>query len=184
MSTPCPQCGNINIANAPQCLRCGAALSPGYAQPYQPQVVYVKKKRVWPYILLGIIVLGGIGVAISEHEKTKSAFSSESPSEPAISVSAADLISSYEANEVAADNSYKGKMLAVTGKIETIGKDLVNTSYVTLSSGKRYGIASVQCMFNREGGLGTLGKGQTVTLIGRCDGKLMNVLLKECVIKQ
>jgi hypothetical protein len=184
MSTPCPQCGNINVANAPQCLRCGVALTAGYAQPYQPQIIYVKKKRIWPYVLLGIIVLGVIGAAINEHEKTKSAYSSAPPSEAVTSVSAAELVSAYEANEVAADNSYKGKMLAVSGKIETIGKDLVDTSYVTLASGKRYGITSVQCMFNREGGLGNLSKGQTVTLMGRCDGKLMNVLLKECVIKQ
>lgn len=185
MSTaPCPHCGNLNRTGEPQCLKCGFSLtSPTSAyQPPPPQIIYVKKRRIWPYILFGLVVLGIIGAAISENEKKKSAFTSPPSNESAIAISAADLYRAYENNEVAADNAYKGKLVAVTGKIESIGKDILDTSYVSLGIGK-LSIGSVQCVFSREGGLGNLSKGQTVTITGRCEGKMMNVILKDCVIK-
>ena len=104
---------------------------------------------------------------------------------PSIHVSASVLISEYEANEVAADQTYKGRTLSVTGKVDHIGKDILDTMYVTLESGQEFGISSVQCMFDdqHEGQLARLSKGQTVTVTGRCDGKLGNVLLRGCSLR-
>jgi hypothetical protein len=60
------------------------------------------------------------------------------PSEPeaappaAQEVSSSELYSAYNSNEVAADEQYKDKQVKVTGEVESIGKDLMDTMYVSL----------------------------------------------------
>ena len=94
------------------------------------------------------------------------------------------MYSAYEANEVAADAKYKSKILKVTGVVDSIGKDILDTPYVTLTSGGQYEVWGVQCMFDKkhEPELAQLTKGQTVTVQGKCDGYLINVLMKDCVL--
>ena len=133
---------------------------------------------------LALVLVGWIGLAVfccggSRFESV------DRPQAGAVSVSAETLIREYEANEVAADVAYKGKRLAVFGKVESIGKDILDTPYVTLSSNGEHAFASVQCMFDDAaiGHLSTLTKGVSVTVEGTCDGKLGNVLLKDCSLR-
>lgn len=65
-------------------------------------------------------------------------------------ISAATLIAAYEANEVAADEKFKGKLIEVTGVIDSIAKDIMGDLYVTLGSGKDFEVAHVQAMFPRQ----------------------------------
>ena len=103
-------------------------------------------------------------------------------SESSIKVSAADLYSEYEANEVGADSKYKGQTVLVSGTIEDIGTDIMDDIYITLGTSNMF--ASVQAFFAEEqaGEVGQLTKGSQVTVLCRCDGKFMNVLLKGCQI--
>ena len=103
----------------------------------------------------------------------------------AIVVTAPKLFAAYDANEVAADEIYKGKTLRVSGTIDAVGKDILDAMYVTLSSGRQYSITNVQCMFSddHKNALAGLKKGQSVTLLGTCNGKFGNVLLKDCRIE-
>lgn len=100
----------------------------------------------------------------------------------AMKVSASELFQDYKSNEVAADEKYKGKMLEVTGTVHSIGKDIVNTIYVTLEGGGRFEIMSVQCYFSdkHKSEAAQLSKGQTITVRGRCEGKFGNVHIKKC----
>ena len=109
--------------------------------------------------------------------------SSASPSASPITVTALALASAYEDNEVAADQQYNGKNLLVTGKIESIDTVLGTTS-VTLK-GKNMSFVSVQCFVDdsQKDAIVKLKKGQTATVQGVCDGKSLNVELKDCVIK-
>lgn len=93
-------------------------------------------------------------------------------------ISAGDLVSSYTSNEVAADNNFKGKKFYVEGYIESIGKDILDDIYVTLKSGDL--IRSVQCYIEDQDKVAQLRKGQKITVIGECDGLMMNVLMKNC----
>lgn len=96
-------------------------------------------------------------------------------------VTAKDLIAHYKANEVSADTSYKGHSLVVTGLVDTIGKDLLDTPYVTLNSGETVSFPSVQCMGSRNSNeFAALRKGQQVKVIGVCTGKFGNILLSPC----
>lgn len=104
------------------------------------------------------------------------------PYADAIVITAEDLFAAYDENEVAADNQYKGKLLKVTGVINDIGKDILDDTYITLDTGEF--IFSVQCYFKGDDAdaLAALTKGQTVTLVGKCDGMSMNVVMKKCEI--
>jgi hypothetical protein len=55
--------------------------------------------------------------------------------------------------------------------------------YVTLKGNQYFG--DIQCFF-AESHLGTasrLSKGQKISVKGMCDGKLMNVMLKGCIVE-
>lgn len=148
----------------------------------------VKKKfykRWWFWVLAVIVFFIIVGSSGSSNPaSTSSVVQEQAVSEPAVAVTASKLASDYEANEVSADAKYKGKILEVTGTISNIGKDILDTPYVALSDGKQYSITSIQCMFDKsdQGQLAALSKDAKITLSGRGDGKLGNILLRECSI--
>lgn len=100
--------------------------------------------------------------------------------EIAITITALQLLQDYEADEQAADNAYDGKLLTVTGIIHTISEDILGDPYITIGQGPA--LSSVQCTFKKDAAdkLATLQKGQTVSVTGRCEGKMLNVFLKNC----
>jgi len=104
-------------------------------------------------------------------------------SSPPIEVSSRQLFYDYESNEVAADQKYKEKILVVTGKIASIGKDITDNIYITLATDDIFG--EVQCLFadTHSDVLAKLSKGQKVTIKGKCDGKMMNVFLRGCILQ-
>jgi hypothetical protein len=103
--------------------------------------------------------------------------------EHALKVTAARLQADYESNEPAADTKYKGKTLEVSGVVRTVGKDLYDARYVTLEAGQTEGLDDVRCMLAPGATADALATGQKTTLVGRCDGKLLGVKLKGCVLK-
>lgn len=109
-------------------------------------------------------------------------FESKKTSTNPISVSASDLVSYYEANEIAADRQYKNRTVIVTGTVDHVGKDITDSMYVTLKGDKEFGIFTAQCFFDDSWAprLSTLRAGDTVTVSGRCDGKFGNVIIRDC----
>ena len=85
--------------------------------------------------------------------------------ENAIFIFSTDLMQAYVDNKVAADINYKGKILVVSGTIDTIGKDILGAPYVTLKTNEL--IHSTQCFFQRkdEASLVSLQKGQNITAL-------------------
>lgn len=104
--------------------------------------------------------------------------------EAAIKVTASQLYSDYEANEVAADAKYKNKKIEVSGTISNIGKDILDTPYVALVVSPNNPVFSVQCMFDKsaQSQLATLTKDSKITLVGTVSGKMANIIVKDCVI--
>lgn len=100
----------------------------------------------------------------------------------AITIDARRLYSDYEENEIAADQKYKGRQILVLGTVDRVGKDILGGSYVSLVSGE---FGSVQCLFNNDSKaqLADLSKGQQVRIQGTVSGLMMNVLMKDCVLK-
>ena len=95
-------------------------------------------------------------------------------------VTASELYRAYEANEVSADQQYKGKRLLITGVVENIGKDVMDNPYVAL---KIDFLKGVNCYFDDENNkvLSQLNKGQKIQIIGTCAGlTLTDVVVKDC----
>ena len=95
-------------------------------------------------------------------------------------LTASELYRAYEANEVSADQQYKGKRLLITGVVENIGKDVMDNPYVAL---KIDFLKGVNCYFDDENNkvLSQLNKGQKIQIIGTCAGlTLTDVVVRDC----
>jgi len=101
--------------------------------------------------------------------------------QPSITVTANVLYQEYQANEIAADEKYKDQIIQVSGRIRDIGNDLMDNPYITLVGNQYFG--DVQCYFTKKSAVASLSKGQQLTVIGVCDGLMMNVLVNDCIIK-
>jgi hypothetical protein len=130
----------------------------------------------------GCIALIGMGAkGIAEKQEQERQQSVEEKKTPIV-VSPSELLAEYKANEVAADLKYKGRWLRLQGEVDKIAKDIADRIYVTLKSGGRFELLSVQCHFDDKftAQAAQLTKGQTITVVGKCDGKFGNVHLKDC----
>lgn len=118
---------------------------------------------------------------VKEKEKPKA---EEKPKEETITISASDLYSAYNDNEIAADQKYKGKQLEVSGTVQDIGKDIFDSIYVTLETAELMGSIQVYFEKGQEDAIAALSKGQELTVVGKGDGFLiMTVTLKKSLIK-
>lgn len=98
------------------------------------------------------------------------------------SISPKDMVEEYKENEVAADDAYAGKRVAVSGRVLKIRKDIVDDVYVVIGAGD--GPADwIQAYLVNEAaeGAGALRKGQDVDLVCTVKGMLLgHVVLTEC----
>lgn len=140
-------------------------------------------------IVLVLILLGVAGSQIGDNAKSEVAQSTQSTEkvEEIIElpkVTSKQIVDDYKANEVSADAKYKGKEFEISGVVETIGKDIMDTPYIALESYEYAIVDKVQCMFSKgsETELAAVSKGQKITLKGEISGKLGNILVKGCEI--
>lgn len=180
----CVKCGQEISADSTFCEKCGAAQGAVAAAPAVADAKAARKANVRGIIfavLASIVLLWMCGkMAESGKSEGSSASTPEASSEPPIVVSAPELYEAYKANEVAADNLFKGKSLQVSGVVEKIAKDIMDNIYVTLRADGGFG--SIQCMLpdNQAPKASTLSQGEQITVRGVCKGKMMNVLLDPC----
>ena len=97
-----------------------------------------------------------------------------------------DLLSEYKDNEVRADGQFKGKLIRTTGIVGDVKKDILDDVYITLGTGQMFEIPVVQCFVKKDQVTRAAGlsKGDKVTVRGKVNGLMMNVLVKECDILQ
>ncbi|RKG93732.1 hypothetical protein D7V97_39735 [Corallococcus sp. CA053C] len=57
------------------------------------------------------------------------------------------LLREYGANEVRADASYRGQVIQTTGYVESLGRDMLDSIYVVLTSACGSEPTSLQCNF-------------------------------------
>ncbi len=186
--TRCKTCGGEVAKNANVCPHCGA------------------KQNTWVYAVCGVILAVGVFVGVlavrEDLSKTKSpdrAMSTNEPpgqsqavetpaepeEEPPVPILATYLWSQYEENSVNADNLYKDKKLAVTGKIKDISQDILTENpCVVLDSGDSLGVYGIQCFFpddeSTRAAVAALRDGENVTIVGECIGISVVVQLTGC----
>jgi hypothetical protein len=143
----------------------------------KPNSFFAKHKTAETIIVLLILVIAAANTSGSTATGDSSSNSAPAQATTAsqqapIDVTAAQLVSAYGANQVAADAKYKGQILQISGTVDGIGKDILNDPYVSLVGDPTNPLADVQCQFsqNDESALSALSKGQQITLEGTGDG--------------
>lgn len=125
--------------------------------------------------------------------KLKSAQTTTQPAAPApavvvakaeAAISASEIVEIYAGNELNGDAKFKGRTILIEGIVDRVATDLFGTPFVTIGSGKQMEIRQVQAMF-KDGDapkLATLKPGQAITIRGKVDGLMMNVVVRGCEI--
>jgi putative nucleic acid binding protein/zinc ribbon protein len=179
----CVTCGNQMKEGAAFCGKCGAG-SPAKVAAAGGGRHTVRRivGGIFALIVLLIIIGALVGPKQESPNQQSAGGAPAAPAKPDFKVSAAELCRQYEANSIAADLKYKGKLLEVSGEIKDINKDIVNTIYVVLDSRNPESITDAQLYFSDayEKEAASLSKGEYFAAICRCDGKFMNVMLKDC----
>ncbi len=181
----CPECGKDISDKANSCPSCGFTLNSQSTQQAAPKST--KKKKgclIGCIVFLVLIMIGFCSNDNTSNEATQASSSKQTATvEPVLTVSAYELLDAFMKNELNANQTYKGKYIAVQGAVGSIGEDIVGDPYVTLKTGNA--LLSVQCMLNKSetGKAANLQKGQQIIIQGNCDGKFGNVLIKSCSIK-
>lgn len=90
-------------------------------------------------------------------------------------LTARELYSEFEKNQIAAENRYKGKEIIISGKVEDISRNIAKQPLVTLDAGA---LRFISCRFAKEdsGQLIDLQKGQFVTLNCKVNYKIFTTI--------
>lgn len=197
----CQKCGKEMPENSSVCSECGSPVNsniqetiPTNIAPTPQQVASSPNKKnkkgcliaivIFLILLLVVIISIVKGGGDSKDTVTTVKYTVTEKSENVIKITASDLMDAYNKNEVKADNLYKDKKLKITGTVDSIGKDVLDDTYVCLKSGDEYSLDSVQCYVVKESmdKAAELKKGDKITITGICDGGSLNVVVKKCVI--
>jgi hypothetical protein len=78
------------------------------------------------------------------------------------------------------------KTLEISGPVDSIGRNVLDTIYVTFVAGHQFEAFRVQCFFaeKQKQKAAKLSKGDWIAVRGRCDGRFLNVIIKDCEIIQ
>jgi hypothetical protein len=135
-------------------------------------------RHIASFIVLAAFLILAVGSTDTDTDTQK--VQSQAPS---YTLSASQLYSDYNSNEVAADSKYKGKVVIVTGTIQDIGKDIMDDAYIVIGGGGF--LDGVQCTFTKgeQSSVARLSKGQQVRLKGEVAGKMGNVLVNKCSLQ-
>ncbi len=126
--------------------------------------------------LLALVILALLAVGSMDSEEDTKITQSKTVS---FRVTSNGLSREYEANEVVADNKYKGKVIIVSGIVRSIGKDIMDQAYVVLES-------DVHCSFTveQQSSFDRIAKGKTVSIKGEVSGLTIgSVMLMKCSIQ-
>lgn len=136
----------------------------------------LKNRNIASASLLAIFLVLAAGSVETDSEAEKVA------SEPsAYNLAAEQLYAEYDANKVAADMKYDGKIVTVTGRIESIGKS--SSAYIVIGG---TGLSGVQCSFpeGQNSAIANLAEGQLITAKGKVSGQLVgNVQVRNCTLQ-
>jgi hypothetical protein len=161
-------------------------------QTQKPKKKFYKRWWFWVLVVIVLAVIGSANGYPPSNTNNKVANNQQSrnnqqnqkaPEEQIVKVTALQLVSDYKANQVAADNKYKGKTFQISGTINSIGKDILDNPYVTLN-GTDF-LSNVQCYFDKsdQGELASLVKDTKLTVNCKVSGESIgNVMAKGCTI--
>ncbi|WP_433847096.1 OB-fold protein [Acinetobacter proteolyticus] len=171
----CRSCGHPFASDAKSCPQCSAPRKS-------------KHSGYWGWFAVFAILFIGLAVNNSDDKIMSHQLDNESSTPHEIDksvliVSANQIYSDYKANEINADNKYKGKLLQVNAVVDGIHKDFKDDSYLTLTTDNSY--MSIHASINNSelNHAAQLRKGSNVTV--ECKGGTMilgSPTLNNCII--
>ncbi|MHA7631620.1 OB-fold protein [Corallococcus sp. M7] len=178
----CKQCGNDVASNAAACPKCGSPVPRG-ASVLKVSLFVVG--GLFSLCFLGTC-MGAVGAAKkgaspSGASASSSARETAAPPEPK-AVAIRTLLAEYADNEVRADSNFKDQVIQTAGIVDDVKKDITNSVYVTLGTGKQFEIPQIQCFVTDDQvkKAASLSKGTKIGVRGRVQGLMMNVLVQDC----
>ena len=129
-------------------------------------------------LLWSLLIVGASALAFGIYQYYRPVASlSGKPSD--FSLSAGSLCAAYEADEAGSDAKYLGRVLEVTGRIRSLDKEPDGRVTVNLETGN---LSQVSCEMEKgQEVLAELAVHNEVTLKGLCSGRLLDVVLVNCV---
>jgi hypothetical protein len=85
-------------------------------------------------------------------------------SKPVFKITASKLFTDYDRNEVAADEAMKGKVIRVSGRIQSIDKDFMDDVIVNLATPNEFMPARMEMVKAEKSAAAGLNKGQAVEI--------------------
>lgn len=175
----CRECKKEVSTEAKACPHCGTT------NPTQLK----KKTSVGMKVLIGFgIFVAAIGFLADYGEKNKAtnttAPTQKAATEQAITVTTAQLFSDYEQNEARADNAYKGKLLSLKARVQSIDKDFMDNVVLMLATRNEFMPIHATIEKDQAQKAINLNKGDTVNLNCRGKGKVVGTpVLDDCTIQ-
>lgn len=191
---PCKECKNAISQDANPCPHCGKKNPHGMSR-----LLKFGGAAVGIVIVLAAIAPGaktskatsGNSVAEAPREAkasreakaTDEAKATGEAKPPALAVDAIKLWQDYDANEVAADGIYKGKILKVTGTVASIDKDFLDNIIVHLKSPNPIMNTMAKLEKSESSKAAALNKGAPITLTCEGAGRVVgSPSLDDCTI--
>ncbi|MGZ3457363.1 MAG: OB-fold protein [Archangium sp.] len=171
MALKCKKCGGDVASNAAACPKCGAPPPRGIS--FRRLFGIAFKIFVALCVLTWVLAKLGGGDGAAPAKRTVDAKQ----------VELRTLLAEYTDNEVRADAAYKGQLIQTTGVVEDVKRDILNTAYVIVGTGRRYETRQVQCFVDEDQAkaVASLTQGSRITIRGRVAGlMLINVHVKDC----
>lgn len=172
----CRQCGGDVASNAAACPKCGA-----------PRPRGLNFRRLFRIAVVAFAALMFLSWALAQWRESAAGAAATAAAQRAANTKQVELrtlLAEYTDNEVRADAAFKGKLIQTTGVVDDVKRDVLNTVYVVVGTGKRLEVRQVQCFLDEDNAktAASLTKGSRVTIRGRVQGLMMNVLVKDCEI--
>lgn len=133
-------------------------------------------KSLKKYILLGILIAVLFGGGTGYYMFNKKVPTLENTA-PDFILTADELFDSFETNEKQALLKYENKIIEVTGVVISV-KNNKEDSNITLEAEMAM-IGGINCSFKHKQDQ-DIAKGSTVSIKGKCQGFLMDVILNNC----
>jgi hypothetical protein len=107
------------------------------------------------------------------------------PEAPALKVTAGKLFADYQANEIAADSVYKGRLLMVTGSVSSINKDFAGSPFIMLATPNEFMGVHANLKEIEAPAAATLSPGNVVIVVCKGDGMILgSPMLSDCVFQR
>ena len=128
-------------------------------------------------ILVILVFIAALGIyVIFKPEKTLV------NSEPDYTITASELFSKYSINEEAANKTFLGKIIQISGTIREINIDDSMFTSIILETGDLF--SGVNCVMDNKyiSNQKEILTDSEVTIKGECSGKLIDVILNDCIL--